>query len=709
MARIRTYELDTNITANDHLLGNDGDSGSVITKRFALDDLKEFIESGVNLPQEVPYGFVPYVNARIQTDANGQEFADEYVDRSLTRIEQVNGLALLQLTNADATITVHNDGINGFTLQFQDFNDPVELASLVGATFNNAISTQNRGYTFSGTISSYNGHENSVNGSAIDVYDTFTITLDSSSDNIDQPVITLDSIDIVDIIRLRLHASNLTIDDDLLVVGTSQFDSEVTIGSDDPDERVNLIVHGSIHLDDDQGGLIFGEDPRPETPADYVSFTTDGTNLTTGGNGTINFGNNLNVLDGFDMNFEGGDITFQTNGANPSLTIGADGITQLDEDGNQLPDIKAVQANEITSTPAVPAINQGTLTTVQVGDEYWNIPVAQSQTAFVLPGLHEDLSAPSVTFDTTAGAFFYGDDLGTSAAFESNVTDPGVVSITTGSTTSTITDAAIDTALTDLFANVPYSQRLFFVQDPTVLTGLTAGDAVTGVVYEVVSYISISGGVTQGTLTFTEIGAGNLVISAPQVSVTNLPQANENANTFIFLDPSTGDLSQSTVQEIAGVQSQVRYDIDNDPTNDDVLNSVQFNSSQRDHVVTETSVGNISIDVSGRVPIFADAARQLAGFSAVDWSAYVLGTIGAQQTVTLPAGNVLGDTIRLYNLSTISSVDGSSISSETWRVIPSAGERIMNLPIDEELLLDTPAITIDLVWAGSAIGWITNS
>ena len=62
MARIRTYETDNTIDANDKILGTDGAGGINTTSNFTVADLKEFIESGINVVLPVPPGYFSVIN-----------------------------------------------------------------------------------------------------------------------------------------------------------------------------------------------------------------------------------------------------------------------------------------------------------------------------------------------------------------------------------------------------------------------------------------------------------------------------------------------------------------------------------------------------------------------------------------------------------------------------------------------------------------------
>ena len=98
-------------------------------------------------------------------------------------------------------------------------------------------------------------------------------------------------------------------------------------------------------------------------------------------------------------------------------------------------------------------------------------------------------------------------------------------------------------------------------------------------------------------------------------------------------------------------------------------------------------------------------------FSAVAFGAYLLGGISANPTgqayaatVTLPSGNA-SDSIKFVNLSTVG-MGGASQSSGTWRIIPAAGERIMKLPADQNLILNDPGANFELVYSSADIGWV---
>ncbi len=362
MARIRTYELDDNITANDYLLGNDGDNGSVITKRFALDDLAEYINTGIDVTEDTPARFVPVIT----NDGTG-------VERSQIRVIQVNGTSDVSFTNADFTMNILNNGLNGISLELTNYFEPFYLPSFVGKTFTATTATD----TYIGTIDSLDKFENRTEDGVVNVIDTLNVTLTSGEvENFSE---SLTALSVLQVIGLQLEVSDL-IADTLQVSGTSQFDEDVTIGVA-PDNRSNLDIHGNVLINDMNSGIVFGA-PEPQ-----ITLTTTGDDLQINSEGGAVL--DVNVESSFERNISvtnGATMEFTSPDSDASITIGHDGITVVDENDQTLPPLEPVSANDTDG------VEGGVLTDLRIGNEYFHIPVAQSAIASVLPGISEGLS-----------------------------------------------------------------------------------------------------------------------------------------------------------------------------------------------------------------------------------------------------------------------------------------------------------------------------
>ena len=141
MARIRTYQLDENLSTSDYLLGNDGDNGSVITKRFSIEDLKEFINEDIPLAQQLPPG---YISA---TDQQGDSF-----ERSPIQVQHTNAPGPhvffdgMSIAGFDIFYLTLSNGQQVF--RFENYNEPFYLPSFVGKSFTFQGSRRYRQYLY---------------------------------------------------------------------------------------------------------------------------------------------------------------------------------------------------------------------------------------------------------------------------------------------------------------------------------------------------------------------------------------------------------------------------------------------------------------------------------------------------------------------------------------------------------------------------------
>ena len=308
-----------------------------------------------------------------------------------------------------------------------------------------------------------------------------------------------------------------------------------------------------------------------------------------------------------------------------------------------------------------------------------------------------------VNVDITTGEWFYGIDNGTNVEFKSTLaTQPTAIDFAIGDTG----DAALppDTALQTADAGIPNGQRLFFVDNTNDISALVDGDTVPGNAYEVVAYIHDNPLDDFATITFSRIGDGNLHISSPNLTISNIPEATGIIQNFLVLDDDDR-VNFRQLDEIAGVQAQVNYEDSINPGDNGVLQGISFVTGSNNHNL-DTNGGNLTVDVSGKIPV---EGTTLNGDTDVeDWRAYVLGDPGPEgATLRLPATADLesGATIRLYNLSDIDPDGESVIPDGIWSVttdLPS--ERIMRDLDDLEL---DEITTVDLVWTGNPNdGWI---
>ena len=797
MARIRTYELDTTLTNNDYLLGNDGDNGTVITKRFGLDTLRSFIldNTGLILTDEVPPGFLPAVDHQ-GADVESAPIRVTETPRLTTPIGFSAATAITGFTGTiipNTSIELEQTGSGNLQLNFIDYTGSYRLEDFGGigvriidtlvpngeinATFASGDNLLVRYDTNNNEVQT-GGREFRIDTTGTTTTYTYSLRLVSPSATITTTIPSIDGI-VLDTtpIQHEIVMGNITVGTiDAISITTSgtscfngptNFKDTVTIGTDGASGvgEADLHVHGTIHLDDDQGGISFG------IPEPAVTLTTDGDNLTVGGQGDVTFA--LSTETGQD---QGKVIARNPVDLENSVNlVGVSSISVLQEDGTEFAtplDILPVVAND----PSVHA--SGPLRTLRIGDNYFQIPTTQSQTAFVLPGLSEGLSPVPGTENIMTGSFFYAVDQGTTALFDTAGTDNtftvAAQNITAGQTTATVSpltmsvtetftgtgaqrvftiqgdvandgsditvsldgttlirgvdwqydpgtehitftaappipgdgqpnisvtytgNSTVNQTLINAFAGIPNGNRLFFI--PSTSTLPTAGDVppattavVPGDVYEVVSYLN-------GVLTFSLLGAGNIIISAPEVSLTNIPT--QASNDFVVRQ-ADNTLSVSSLTEIAGAQAQVTYTDEN--TQDVNVRCIEFVAANNS--VTDTTPGEIRVDVTGRFQPFMAGAEQTTGFSpATPFQTLVLGEIATEQTVTLPQANP-GDSFKIINLSTIGDA-GDSRTSSTWSIAPHMSQRIMKLALNTPMRLNDPTASFEISYVSDAAGWV---
>ena len=340
------------------------------------------------------------------------------------------------------------------------------------------------------------------------------------------------------------------------------------------------------------------------------------------------------------------------------------------------------------------------------GKDEGNFSTFERNIDFIFPGTYSVAALQNIEFDLVPT-----DQIGlgvTSHQYDIDVATTYTLEDVNGNS-HTLTGEDLDVLLTGLFQAVGVGEFLFFQLDSDVLPA--AGQPVLGHAYEVVGYLD-------GLLTFSRVGNGTLQISSDSVRITNLPQALPGASTFVFADPSTGELSQQTLESVAGIQSVVNYQSQIDEDDNGSVTSFEFASGPLNQNV-ESGGGALYIDVSGRLP-FTNNAQDIAPGGAtatrelLPWHTHILGNIipgmfllAADRSVFLPEASTLegGDEIRIVNLSDIDA-SGATTPTDEWVVVPFAGDRILKLPADEVMNLDDTG-TITFIWSGNVdTGWV---
>ena len=729
MARIRSYELDENLSANDYLLGNDGDNGNIITKRFALPDLRTFIlqGSGVDIVRTTPRGFIPAVSRFTDTEGN---FTTERSGIRVLHEQNVSaatdpGLGMF-VNPADTTI--------GFTAQLSftgngvgkliltGYNNKYYLPDFVGQTFTFTLLSDTTQYQ--ATIMSYDGFVNVTDRDATttglqsnyyDYEDTFTLTGVTAPvgaiENINSLSFlsgTVVTLDIAANVSLgALEAENINASGNLVVQGTTGLVGNVTASSD-----IEL-TGGNLLIDSDSSGILFG-DPSP-----HMTLTTDGTNLQINSDptsGPMEPTLQVNAPSCHNDNVKVQDSSFRvlsTTDADNEIRISNSGIIQ--EKGGVDFNIEAVIGNPIAPPPGAPR----TLQSIQVGDILYTLPDPQADVASVVPGITQTL-APSSAAGTTV-RWWYGTNQGTTATFENNVnytvvappedqtlvgrtiTDLAPLVVTSGETslqfansgavetynvtaddgsggteTLNVSAADFDYIISNVFDDIPPFQRLFFALDATGFPAASGG-TFSGESYQVAGLFENRPAAGQATVTFSRLGAGTVLFSAESIRINPLPSSNASANNaFLFIDQDDNNrLVSSTVESIAGVQSIVNYEITetpDDPNPTGTLLSINFDDVDGNPHITNNG-GALTVDISGRLPLgnatalgAGDIAPLRAGHSYILGALPTATTIG-NRTLNLPQGSLLeaGDMIKVYNLSDLDT-NGNVVESATWRI-----------------------------------------
>ena len=747
MARIRTYDLDTTISDQDYLLGNDGNNGSVVTKRFSLEDLKEFIVSGtdIDIIREVPARHLMVVNQ------NGDDIQRAPIQVSYTPIDEE-----IVLVNPEAVLGVETnyyvDGNGNPFIQFKDYNLEYFLPGFVGTQWTFTTSLGGGDTEYVGTISSYDGF---VNQDGV-VVDTFSLSIT------DTPYQTPNSV-------LELTVTGANSDGNfgilsqmemssLVITGGIDVNGDLNIGSNDDRSIIN--VHGFLQFDDQNEGIRFGDEDA------NVFVTTDGMgNIVTTGEGVINVENQINLNGGVSVD------ELILSDEDSTTTLNSDGITVVENGVTK--QLQSVSAN----SPQSSAVAE--LTSVQIDGQNFVLPALTSAVAEVLPGLDESLSGPSETIVT--GRFFFGTQSGSTITFTSASTDiltlgltvaEGATSVELGViTTPTVTPTAAQTVFTytglttlisatindvdrtsdftaapgtltysgtpdlattdsivfkyttaatdvDILAfetwwalrDVAAGEIGFFVEDVASATSgidaATNGDMFTvpyivggqpNEIFMIVGYndpFNIIGLGQLGTGAIN-ITADVLNLSPNTVIATNLPEEDEAV--FDFVTIGDDNILSRKELDIQGTANGARYTFG---MNEDLsISNITF---EGDHNISLGGAGELVLDISGR---YTEGGVFTVGGPTNLFSLNVLDTIGADQVMMLPQATTFGDSVKFVNVSTLAA-DGTEATSSQWSITPVAGQNIMKQAVGQALVLDDPTASFEMTWVGGTVGWV---
>ena len=95
---------------------------------------------------------------------------------------------------------------------------------------------------------------------------------------------------------------------------------------------------------------------------------------------------------------------------------------------------------------------------------------------------------------------------------------------------------------------------------------------------------------------------------------------------------------------------------------------------------------------------------QTSSFVAADFNYYILSNIGADSTLTLPAGTA-GNSIKISNLSSLNASGEYAQPSYTWTIAPNGSEKIMR---SSSLVLDASTESFELYYTDATNGWVIN-
>ena len=703
MARISTYTIDSTVEGSDKLLGTDANSSSALaTKNYTIDSLKTYIigdgNTVNNIPDSVPLGFFLSVNRE------GTSYEKSLV-RTLKSSVLTNVVLKSSTVNTGADIYLNTLGTGQVFLIIRDYNDgqfalDYDLADFAtnSATFTGVLG----GVTYTGTVTSYNAptftsaspaandSKYTVNGSNKYTDWCFNVTLNESYTG-GQVAFTeftfstgAQQIETQVIGDLRV-TRDLIVDKGDLTIGTA---------SPDTDPR-NLNMHGAINMEDTESTIVFG--------SNSVTLGTDGTDLLISGSGENIISNNTRftqdlVVDSNTTTNDGRTIM----GQNTVTAIAADGSRAvLSATGISLQNSSGTPTGaQIAAVAGNPTdlsglVNEGTLTKLQVGTNYYTLPELNSGVAAILPGLSETLAGPSGAI--TMGRMFYGTRQSNGALFQAATSPASVsgVAITSGST-SVITSASNFTSIKTLFDAIPSNQSLYFVESTYTTAFPAQGQLLNDTSVNIYQIISTND--TNDSFTFGLQGSGTITINTSEFDVGSeiikfnaIPTAAKSD--FLYYDPSTKAVSHNPLSILASANG-ANYDFGGN-TNVPVA-SIDFNNL----IVTAAGANGAVILKQG----YEYGGALTDNGTAVAWKYYILSNITADKVLTLPAG-VAGDSIKFTNLSAFDANGAYSQSAYTWTINPNGSEKIMRTTT---LVLDEQTSSFELFYTDATNGWVIN-
>ena len=703
MARISTYTIDSTVEGSDKLLGTDANSSSALaTKNYTIDSLKTYIigdgNTVNNIPDSVPLGFFLSVNRE------GTSYEKSLV-RTLKSSVLTNAVLKSSTVNTGADIYLNTLGTGQVFLIIRDYNDgqfalDYDLADFAtnSATFTGVLG----GVTYTGTVTSYNAptftsaspaandSKYTVNGSNKYTDWCFNVTLNESYTG-GQVAFTeftfstgAQQIETQVIGDLRV-TRDLIIDKGDLTIGTA---------SPDTDPR-NLNMHGAIKMEDTESTIVFG--------SNSVTLGTDGTDLLISGPGENIISNNTRftqdlIVDSNTTTNDGRTIM----GQNTVTAIAADGSRAvLSATGISLQNSSGTptgaQLSAVLGNPTNLSglVDEGTLTKLQIGTDYYTLPELSSGVAAVLPGLSETLAGPSGAI--TMGRMFYGIRQSNGALFQAATSPASVsgVAITSGST-SVATSASNFTSIDTLFDAIPSNQSLYFVESTYTTAFPSQGQLINDTSVNIYQIVSTDD--SNDSFTFGLQGSGTITINTTEFDVGSeiikfnaIPAATKSD--FLYYDTTTKAVSHNALNVLASANG-ANYDFGG---NSDVpVTSIDFNNL----IVTAAGANGAAVLKQG----YEYGGALTDNGTAVAWRYYILSNITADKVLTLPAG-AAGDSIKFTNLSAFDAIGAYSQSAYVWTINPQGSEKIMRTTT---LVLDEQTSSFELFYTDAANGWVIN-
>lgn len=429
MARISTYNNDTTINGTDRLLGTDSNGGLNSTSNITLDALKDYVNSGIDIPQFVPRLNIPAVDA----DSTGLTYSSIYqtVTPQNVDIEFYNtdpgGKPNAEI--AKGTFRFYNSG-DAYYFEVIDYASRYNIHSFPGKNINATAGSAMADVTATiGEISQIDGKDYQILPPAMPGMPPRTLyrfnmtrTGDltpagtwaritestpgitylgvlAANNTTGMVVRTLDLIE-VNVPSIVVESIRVTEEADFDKIPFEENDEGIIFQEEGKTNAVGIFLNTSTDrvVPFQEGyttnGGVPSVVPRNRLAADasatttYMDWDVD----------VFNFSDTIYTTTDSVATAEA-DVATNDNRDQTTLTINNRGISTTYFDGSAAGLIQPVSANNVVTyrKPATDSIaqgpqNEGVLTQLQIGSEYYTIPTSTSLVAQTLPGLSEELS-----------------------------------------------------------------------------------------------------------------------------------------------------------------------------------------------------------------------------------------------------------------------------------------------------------------------------